>query len=80
MATTKKTAAAKKTAAPSTSSDSSTSSAAVGDVVSYQLDENGPTATGVVVGRIDSDDDRDAQLLVAPLPDATAVPLDAVKG
>ena len=54
--------------------------AQVGDVVTYQLDDDEPVTTGLVVGQIDGSDNREAQLLVVPLPEAFAVPHDAIKG
>lgn len=76
----KQTAASTPDSSTSSSASTSTSSAAVGDVISYQLEDDGPTINGIVVGRIDSDKDRDAALQVVALPDSIVVPLDAVKG
>lgn len=54
------------------------SSATTGELVTYQLDEDGPAVRGLVVGEIAGDEDRDDALLVVPLPDAVTVPVDAV--
>jgi hypothetical protein len=76
----KKTAAAKQTTSSTSTSSSSSSGAAVGDVISYQLDDDSPTVTGLVVGKIAGGSARDAALEVVALPESTVVPLDAVKG